>query len=260
MINRMVITAGIDVGSVATKVVMLLGDEIKYIVRPTGWSPRDAGLKAYDELLEQVGCQASDVNCRVGTGYGRVSLNFIDKAVTEIQCHARGAAHLTGQGGLVIDIGGQDSKAILINDQGKVLDFSMNDKCAAGTGRFLQVMSAALGVDVSELADLARDRHPLDINSMCTVFAESEVVSLLAKGEDKRDIIAGIHLSVARRVWGMASRFDPVKQVIFTGGVAQNQDIRDKLAQASGCPVVVPQISQVAGALGAALYARELIK
>lgn len=252
------ITSGIDVGSVSTKVVLLLDDEVKYLVRPTGWSPRDAGLQTYEELLEAVGIRERDVQCKVGTGYGRVSLGFIDKAVTEIHCHARGAGHLAGAGGLVIDIGGQDSKAILTNDQGKVLDFVMNDKCAAGTGRFLQVIAAALGVDVSELGELARGRQPLEINSMCTVFAESEVISLLAKGEDKRDIIAGIHRSVARRVWGMASRFAPAGKVIFTGGVAKNPDVRERLARAAGCEVIAPAMGQLAGALGAALYAKEL--
>ena len=252
------ITAGIDVGSVSTKVVLLMEDEIRYLVRPTGWSPREAGLNTYQELLEKEGCPEAEVNCKVGTGYGRIALSFIDKAVTEIHCHARGAHHLLSQGGLVIDIGGQDSKAILMNHRGKVLDFAMNDKCAAGTGRFLQVMAAALGVDVSELGELASGRTPLDINSMCTVFAESEVISLLAKGADKRDIIAGIHRSVARRVWGMASRFGPAEQVIFTGGVAKNEDIKEQLSREAGCPVVVPELSQVAGALGAALYAREL--
>ncbi|MEG6520691.1 acyl-CoA dehydratase activase [Desulfotomaculum sp. 1211_IL3151] len=254
------ITAGIDVGSVSTKVVLLIDDEIKYMVRPTGWSPRDAGLNTYQELLNSVGCKTSDVEAIVGTGYGRISLGMIDKAVTEIHCHARGANYLVGRGGLLIDIGGQDSKAILMNDQGKVIDFAMNDKCAAGTGRFLQVIAAALGVDVSELGELAEGRSPLDINSMCTVFAESEVISLLAKGADKRDIIAGIHRSVARRVWGMASRFGANQCVIFTGGVAQNHDVRNRLSQEAGCPVIVPEISQLAGALGAALSARELTK
>lgn len=254
------ITAGIDVGSVSTKVVLLIDDQIKYMVRPTGWSPRDAGLNTYQELLNSVGCKTSDVGAIVGTGYGRISLGIIDKAVTEIHCHARGANYLVGRGGLLIDIGGQDSKAILMNDQGKVIDFAMNDKCAAGTGRFLQVIAAALGVDVSELGELAEGRSPLDINSMCTVFAESEVISLLAKGADKRDIIAGIHRSVARRVWGMASRFGANQSVIFTGGVAQNHDIRNRLSQEADCPVIVPEISQLAGALGAALYARELKK
>ncbi len=252
------ITAGIDVGSVSTKVVLLTDNEIKYLVRPTGWSPREAGLKAYEELLGREGCPAEKVCFKVGTGYGRISLGFIDKAVTEIHCHARGANYLVGHGGLVIDIGGQDSKAILMNEHGKVIDFTMNDKCAAGTGRFLQVMAAALGVDVSELGDLAEGRKPLEINSMCTVFAESEVISLLAKGEDKRDVIAGIHRSAARRVWGMASRFGPSDKVIFTGGVAQNRDIKQQLSREAGCPVVVPEISQVVGALGAALHAREL--
>ncbi|SHK85045.1 acyl-CoA dehydratase activase [Desulforamulus aeronauticus] len=254
------ITAGIDVGSVSTKVVFLQEDEIYYLVRPTGWSPREAGLNTYQELLQQTGIGDSEVAYRVGTGYGRISLGFIDKAVTEIHCHARGANYLVSGGGLVIDIGGQDSKAILMNDQGKVLDFAMNDKCAAGTGRFLQVMAAALGVDVSQLAELAKDRQPLEINSMCTVFAESEVISLLAKGADKQDIIAGIHRSVARRVWGMASRFGPAKQILFTGGVAKNQDVRNRLAIEAGAPVVAPELGQLAGALGAALHARDVAK
>lgn len=253
------ITAGIDVGSVSTKVVLLIDDEVKYLVRPTGWSPRDAGLNTYNELLQTTGYSDGDIQYKVGTGYGRISLGFIDKAVTEIHCHARGANFLVGYGGLVIDIGGQDSKAILMNEAGKVLDFAMNDKCAAGTGRFLQVMAAALGVDVSELANLAEGRQPLDINSMCTVFAESEVISLLAKGEDKRDIIAGIHRSVARRVWGMASRFRVDQKVIFTGGVARNHDIRNRLSLEAECPVIVPELSQLAGALGAALHARDII-
>ncbi|CCO07515.1 acyl-CoA dehydratase activase [Desulforamulus hydrothermalis] len=252
------IAAGIDVGSVSTKAVLLLDDEIHYLVRPTGWSPREAGWQTYQELLAAAGCRDSDVHCKVGTGYGRVSLGFVDKAVTEIHCHAKGAGHLVGCGGLVIDIGGQDSKAILINNNGKVLDFVMNDKCAAGTGRFLQVIAAALGVDVSELSELARGRQPLEINSMCTVFAESEVISLLAKGEDKKEIIAGLHRSVARRVWGMASRFAPVDKVIFTGGVAKNQDVRERLALEAGCEVIAPALGPLAGALGAALYAREM--
>lgn len=252
------LTAGIDVGSVATKVVLLRDHEIYHLVRPTGWSPRDAGLNTFQELLQQTGYQESEVVCKVGTGYGRISLDFIDKAVTEIHCHARGANYLVNGGGLVIDIGGQDSKAILMNDEGKVLDFTMNDKCAAGTGRFLQVMAAALGVDVSQLAELAKDQQPLEINSMCTVFAESEVISLLAKGSNKQEIIAGIHRSVARRVWGMASRFGAAKQIIFTGGVAKNLDVRNRLAKEAGAPVIAPELGQFAGALGAALYARDL--
>ncbi|NLI11488.1 acyl-CoA dehydratase activase [Pelotomaculum propionicicum] len=250
-------TVGIDVGSVTTKVVLLNGRGWRYVVRPTGCSPRQAGHEAFEELLGQAGLSQDDISCVIGTGYGRISLPFIDKAVTEITCHARGAHHLLAGADMVIDIGGQDSKVILTDGRGSVVNFAMNDKCAAGTGRFLEVIAAALGSDVSELADKARGAEPVAISSMCTVFAESEVISLLAQGVAKGRIIAGIHRSVASRVAAMAERLGKGEQIIFTGGVAKNEGVREALSRELGREIIVDLRSQLAGALGAALLARE---
>lgn len=250
-------TVGIDVGSITTKAVLLGGRDWRHVVRPTGCSPRQAGREAFEELLGQAGLAHNDVSCVIGTGYGRISLPFIDKAVTEITCHARGAHHLLEGADMVVDIGGQDSKVILTDGRGGVVNFAMNDKCAAGTGRFLEVIAAALGADVSELSDLARGAEPVQISSMCTVFAESEVISLLAQGVEKGRIIAGIHRSVACRVAAMAERLGKGERIIFTGGVAKNDGVREFLSRELGREAVVAPESQLAGALGAALLARE---
>jgi len=250
-------TVGIDVGSVTTKAVLLNGKDWRYVVRPTGCSPRQAGKEAFEELLGRDGLAQEDISGVIGTGYGRISLPFIDKAVTEITCHARGAHHLLAGADMVIDIGGQDSKVILTDGQGNVVNFAMNDKCAAGTGRFLEVIAAALGADVSELADLARGAEPVQISSMCTVFAESEVISLLAQGMNKGRIIAGIHRSVACRVAAMAERLGKGERIIFTGGVAKNDGVKEFLSRELDRETVVLPESQLAGALGAALLARE---
>jgi len=251
------ITVGIDVGSSTTKAVLLNGSDWCWVIRPTGCSPRQAGREALEELLGRAGLKREEVTCMVGTGYGRISLPFIDKAVTEITCHARGAHHLLQGIDMVVDIGGQDSKVILTDGQGNVVDFAMNDKCAAGTGRFLEVIAAALGADVSELADLARGAEPVQISSMCTVFAESEIISLLAQGVEKGRIIAGIHRAVALRVATMAERLGKGELILFTGGVAKNEGVREYLSRELGRKAVVTPESQLAGALGAALLARE---
>lgn len=255
------LTAGIDVGSVATKAVLVNRAQLFHLERPTGWSPRQAGRDTYTELLRLAGADSRNVSRVVVTGYGRVALDFADRSVTEITCHARGARYLCPGVGLVLDIGGQDSKVIRIDSGGRVLDFVMNDKCAAGTGRFLTVLAAALGLDVSELGDLGREVKPAVINSMCTVFAESEVVGLLAEDVPKERIVRGIHDSIARRMAGMAGRLsrglDAGALVVFTGGVARNAGVREALEARLGLPVVVPRLCQYAGALGAALLAAE---
>jgi len=254
------ITVGLDVGSITTKAVLMNGSGWRSLIRPTGCSPRQAGGEVLEELLKGAGLARDDVDFIIGTGYGRVSLPFIDKAVTEITCHARGAHHLLESADMVIDIGGQDSKVIMKNGSGNVTDFAMNDKCAAGTGRFLQVMAATLGADVSELADLSRGAEPVQISSMCTVFAESEVISLLAQGVKKERIIAGIHLSVARRIAGMAGRLGKGEVILFTGGVAKNEGVREFLSRELGREIITLPESQLAGALGAAILARETCK
>jgi predicted CoA-substrate-specific enzyme activase len=256
------ITVGIDVGSMSTKVVIMDNDHIKYLIKPTGWSPRQVGQDSYRELLQREGYNENQVDCIVGTGYGRISLPFVQKVVTEITCHGKGAAYLLPQNNLVIDIGGQDSKVIKIDHNGKVQNFIMNDKCAAGTGRFLQVMANALGLDVSELGErgeLSNEQEAVGINSMCTVFAESEVIGLLAQGVDKTAIVAALHVSIAKRVAAMAKRIGIDGPVTFTGGVARNEGIRKSLEKEIGVPVMVPSECQIAGALGAALIGREIL-
>ena len=249
--------AGIDIGSMSTKAILFNGKHLCKAISPTGWSPRQAAQQVYSQLLNQSGNTPEQIDYLVATGYGRVSIDFADRVVTEITCHARGASYLVSGTNLVVDIGGQDSKVIKTNDQGQVLDFAMNDKCAAGTGRFLQVIAAALGVDVDELAVLSAGQTPVALNSMCTVFAESEVIGLLTQGRAKGEIIAGLHQSIARRISSMAQRMGSLDQVTFTGGVARNEGVRTSLEKQLGVPVHVPEDCQLAGAIGAALIARD---
>jgi len=251
------LTVGIDIGSMSTKAVIFNGQSYYKAIAPTGWSPRQAAEQVFNDLLQQAGYSPEQIDFIVATGYGRVSIDFADRVVTEITCHARGAAYLVPGTDLVIDIGGQDSKVIRINEQGQVLDFAMNDKCAAGTGRFLQVIAAALGVDVSELAALSGGKTPLTLNSMCTVFAESEVISLISQGKEKGEIIAGLHQSIARRIASMVQRMGSLNRITFTGGVARNEGVRKRLEQQIGVPVLVPEDCQMAGAIGAALLAQD---
>jgi len=254
------LTVGIDIGSMSTKAVIFNGQSYYKAIAPTGWSPRQAAEQVFNDLLQQAGYSPEQIDFIVATGYGRVSIDFADRVVTEITCHARGAAYLVPGTDLVIDIGGQDSKVIRINEQGQVLDFAMNDKCAAGTGRFLQVIAAALGVDVSELAALSVGKTPLTLNSMCTVFAESEVVSLISQGKEKGEIIAGLHQSIARRIASMVQRMGSLNRITFTGGVARNEGVRKSLEQQIGIPVLVPEDCQMAGAIGAALLAQDFCR
>jgi len=249
------ISIGMDIGSVAAKGVLLNGDKQYKIVIPTGWSPREAGERILSEICKKADCKETQVASMVVTGYGRVAFEKADRTVTEISCHARGVAYLCPEVKTIIDVGGQDSKVISINPQGKVLDFAMNDKCAAGTGRFLQVTANALGLDVSEIGEREDPAEQAAINSMCTVFAESEIIGLLARNTSKGGIIAGLHQSVARRVVGMARRLGIQGKVAFTGGVALNRGVRRALEEELKSPVIVPEECQFTGALGAALLA-----
>lgn len=250
---------GLDIGSITTKAV-LLGEDDKWQseLRPTGHRPKDAGRAVVEALCGRAGVAPGDVGYVVATGYGRGSSDMAHKKVTEITCHARGAQSLMPGTRMVIDIGGQDSKAILTDGAGAVLDFVMNDKCAAGTGRFLEVMAGALEVGLDELSGLGDGAEPVEISSMCTVFAESEVISLLARDVKRPAVAAGIHQAMARRVAAMAARLGVAEPIAFTGGVAKNRGMRSALAAALGRPVTVHPKGQLAGALGAALIARGL--
>jgi predicted CoA-substrate-specific enzyme activase len=194
----------------------------------------------------------------VATGYGRNAVRFADTTITEITCHARGVFHLTPAARTIIEIGGQDSKCITLEDGGHVRDFSMNDRCAAGSGRFLEMVAARLGVDLPGLGDLSRtSRKPASISSMCVVFAETEIIGLLAEGMPAADIAAGVQSAIALRVAALAGRA-VTPPVCFTGGVALQAGMMRAMESAFGCTVQVPPLPQYTGALGAALLAAQL--
>jgi len=254
------LTVGIDIGSITTKAAVIADGQIRGTsVIFTGYNAQQAGTKVYEELLQQLGIKKSDVSKVVSTGYGRNSVKFMDKALTEIICHGSGAYYLNPRVRSVIDIGGQDSKAMVLDERGKVKNFTMNDKCAAGTGRFLEVMARALEVDLDGFGPLSlRAGDPSRISSLCTVFAESEVISLISKGEKRENIIAGIHDSIAARIAAMASRLPIAPLVVMTGGVAKNIGVVKALERKLGMAVEVSEYAQVNGAIGAAVLATGL--
>lgn len=248
------ISIGIDVGSVAAKAAAFNGEKIiATAISPTGWSPKGVGQKLLDEILKKTEIPKEKVKSIVGTGYGRVSLPFVDKKVTEITCHGKGAFYLDPKIRTVIDIGGQDSKVIKLNDEGQVIDFLMNDKCAAGTGRFLQVMANALAVDVGDLSKLATGAEPANISSMCTVFAESEVVSLVAEGTSKETIASGLLHSVCNKTYSLVSKVGIENKVFFSGGVSKNEKLGELLSDKLEVEVISSKESQYLGAIGAAI-------
>lgn len=251
---------GIDVGAISAKAVVYDGQLKGYSIKPTGWTPREAGHQVFQEALIQAGYGEEDVGYIVGTGYGRVSLSFIHKSVTEITCHAKGIYYLFKNIPLIIDIGGQDSKVIVLDTTGRVINFSMNDKCAAGSGRFLEVMAMALGMTINELGSFGNAAEPVAISSMCTVFAESEVISLLAKGASKDSIVSGINQSIAKRICSMLKMKDLGTTAIFTGGVAKNSGVKLALEKELGIKLIVPEEPQISGALGAAIIAFEHVR
>ena len=245
---------GIDIGSTAAKAAVLDNNELVYtVVMPTGFNGVDAANRLADDLRAH-GFDPQDVPV-VATGYGRVSVPFASKTVTEITCHGRGANYLFSQDGLVIDVGGQDTKAIYLQD-GKVKKFIMNDKCAAGTGKFLEVIADRMGVSQQELADLAAQGQPTPISSMCTVFAESEVISLVGRGEPRENIANGVIESVVGRVASLTSAM-PGEQVFLTGGLCENDYVVSRLAHHLGRPVQTLPSARFAGAIGAALCATD---
>ena len=249
------ITVGIDVGSITAKVAVVKDSRlISHKLMLTGYNARNAGEKLFESILKDLAMESASIDKIISTGYGRNSVTIADKAVTEITCHAMGAHYLDPTIRSVIDIGGQDSKAIAVDEAGNVKDFAMNDKCAAGTGRFLEVMARALEVDLDEFGDFSlKADHPSKISSLCTVFAESEVISLISKGEKRSNIIAGIHESIAARVVAMARRVGLKPPVMMTGGVAKNIGVVKALESKTGEKIVVSREAQITGAIGAAL-------
>ena len=250
---------GVDIGSTATKVAMVdaAGELVRTELMPTGFSSVDAAERAR-AAMEAAGLSLCAGAARVvATGYGRVAVPYADKVVTEITCHGRGAARLFGAEGSVIDVGGQDTKVIRLRG-GRVTKFVMNDKCAAGTGRFLEVMADRLGVSHDELAALARAGEPTQISSMCTVFAESEVISLVGRGEPRENIARGVIESVVGRVAALVGSAGGMAPYYLTGGLCDNEYVVERLGEKLGAPVTTCPEARYAGALGAALVALEL--
>lgn len=251
---------GIDIGSSSSKAVVLdadgnvVGESVVNI--GTGSSGPE---KAIEQALSEAGLTRKDIKKCVVTGYGRMTFKNADKQITEISCHAKGVNKLFENARTIIDIGGQDAKIIKLSKDGKVDNFAMNEKCAAGTGRFLEVMARVLDCKLEDLAQLAeKSTEDIVISSMCTVFAESEVISQLASGKKAEDVALGAHRSIAERVEGLCKRVGILPDVVMTGGVALNSSVVQALEELIGVPIMRPDSPQSVGALGAAVYAMEL--
>ena len=243
---------GIDIGSTAAKAAVFDdGELVCTLVIPTGFNGVDAAMRLAAGLRERGFDPAADGARIVATGYGRISVPYATKTVTEITCHGRGAAYLFGDSGTVIDVGGQDTKVIQLAD-GKVKKFVMNDKCAAGTGKFLEVIADRMGVTQEQLAALAAAGEPTSISSMCTVFAESEVISLVGKGEPRENIANGVIESVVAKVASLARGLVD-GNVYLTGGLCESTYLVGRLSSHLGCTVESAPNARFAGAIGAAL-------
>jgi len=254
---------GVDAGSTYIKAAIVdsNGGVQGYKVVPTGIDFRSTAREVFGELCDELGLSLSDIPAVISTGYGRRLIDIAGEDVTEIKAHAAGGIRTAPDGrriGTIIDIGGQDSKVIIIDEDGETKNFAMNDKCAAGTGRFLEVISRVLKVDVEELGPLSlQAKVPCRINSLCAVFAESEVISLLARGKDRADIIAGIHMSLARRISGMARKTGVESDVLLTGGGALNPGLVAAFEDELMMDIYVAENPQLNGAIGAAFLGRD---
>lgn len=258
------LTAGIDIGSISTKAAVLadgklLGSRVIF----TGYNSEAAGKRVFEELLGELGMEAPAVRRIVSTGYGRNSVKFVDKAVTEIICHGTGAHFLNPLIRTVIDIGGQDSKAIVLDENGKVKNFAMNDKCAAGTGRGMEVFADLLQVPITQIGELSLqvEKEPPPVSSTCVVFAKSEASSLLREGWPKEKVIAAYCSAMAHRVVTLLERIGVEEDFAITGGIAKNVGVVGRIEKELGITALKPKIdTQIAGAVGAALFGDALVK
>ena len=253
--------AGIDIGSTMTKVVIIDRDEEirSRVIGPTGAEHRRLANKVMEEALEQANLSFSEISYVIATGYGRLNVPFADQQITELTCHARGVVSLFPTVRIAIDIGGQDTKGLKISN-GKLIDFAMNDKCAAGTGRFLEVIADALGLKLEELGSISsKATNKVKVSNTCTMFAQQEVISHLSEGVPLADIIAGLHDAIASRAVKMVKRLKIEPDVVFTGGVAKNIGVIYAMKENLGCEVLVPEEPLLTGAIGAALLGKEFI-
>lgn len=252
--------AGIDIGSTMTKVVIMNKGIISSIIGPTGPEQRRLANKVMEKALHEVDLPFNAITYIVATGYGRINVPFADKQITEITCHAKGVAHFFPETKTIIDIGGQDCKGISINS-GRPIDFVMNDKCAAGTGRFLEIIADALGINIEEMGEIGLEgENPAKISNICTVFAEQEVVARLAEGVPLNDLVAGILESLANRISRMVNRLKVAKEVVITGGGAKNVGLVKALSDKLGHATVVPSEPLLTGAVGAALLGKDIAR
>ncbi len=257
------LVAGVDVGSTLTKVIII--DKNKKIMgrglTTTGAHIVNAAHKGLNLACNDANIKEEDLRFVVGTGYGRFKIPFGDKQITEISCHAKGAWFLFQKTKIVIDIGGQDTKAIKIDNEGSVIDFSMNDKCAAGTGRFLEVCAQVLNLKLEEIGSVSlKSKDPVKLSNVCTVFVESEITSHLAKGRKTEDILRGVHLAIAARTIGLVRRVGIDPEITFTGGVSRNVGMVKSIEEKIGIPLNISADNIFIGAIGASLFALEFAK
>lgn len=251
---------GVDSGSTSTGAVIM--NEKKEILADavirTGAKTSESASRVLEAVLASAGIAREDLNCIVSTGYGRVSIPYADRNVTEISCHAKGALYFFPEVRTILDIGGQDSKTIRLDGTGEILDFAMNDKCAAGTGRFLEAMARTLECGIEDLGPLSiQSQKEIEISSMCTVFAESEVISLIARNEEKTDIAAGVHRAIASKASSLLRRVGILPELMMTGGVARNPGVVQAIEEKTGCRILLCDKPDIVGAVGAALFALE---
>ncbi|MBC7320402.1 2-hydroxyacyl-CoA dehydratase [bacterium] len=261
--EKRLIVAGIDSGSTSTNVVIIDSEKriLGYSIIPTGARSVESAYKALEEALKIANIKIEDLSYIVATGYGRIGIPFANLEVTEITCHAKGAFFLDRDVRTIIDIGGQDSKIIKIDEEGKVIDFVMNDKCSAGTGRFLENMSRVLEIPVERMGEESLDwKEDLEISSMCTVFAESEVISLIARNKERKDILHALNKSIVKRIVSFIERIDGEPKYMMTGGVAKNAGVVRCLEERLREKVIVPDEPQIVGALGSALIGLEKLE
>jgi predicted CoA-substrate-specific enzyme activase len=244
-----------------TKVVILNNGIIASIIGPTGPEQRRLANKVMEEALEKADVSLQAITYIVSTGYGRINVPFADKQFTEITCHAKGIASLFPNAKTIIDIGGQDIKAIKIDATGKTVDFVMNDKCAAGSGRFIEVIGDTLGVPLDKVGGLSlQSKNPAKISNICTIYAQQEVAASLAEGIPVSDLLAGVHKSLADRISRMVNRLRVEEEVIVTGGGGKNKGLLKALSEQLGHQVLVPEEPLITGALGAALMGSEIVE
>jgi len=252
--------AGVDIGSTMTKIVVMdgAGNICSRIVGPTGPEHRRLANEVLAQALEQANLSFGQIDYVVATGYGRVNVPFADRQITELSCHARGVASLFPTVRTAIDIGGQDAKGLKIKD-GKLLDFVMNDKCAAGTGRFLEVLADTLGLELDDLGGISLEStKKVPISSTCTIFAQQEVIARISEGLPLEDIVAGLHNALAGRVARMVQRLRVEPDVVLTGGVAKNIGVVRAMEENLGYKILVPPDPLLTGAIGAAILGKEL--